>query len=77
MYQVKTCIIHKSGLVNSYKKICILNYIFQVSDSAQSRQDTSQGQTGKSQGQPKKIERKVASVGPNRHVQNKGKNAWK
>ncbi|CAG2186004.1 CNTROB [Mytilus edulis] len=48
-----------------------------VSDSAQSRPDTSQGQNGKSQGQPKKIERKVASVGPNRHIQNKGKNAWK
>ncbi|CAC5421061.1 CNTROB [Mytilus coruscus] len=48
-----------------------------ISDSAQSRPDTSQGQNVKSQGQPKKIERKVASVGPNRHIQNKGKNAWK
>ncbi|XP_052058156.1 uncharacterized protein LOC127698637 isoform X2 [Mytilus californianus] len=48
-----------------------------ISDSAQSRPDTSHGQNGKSQGQPKKIERKVASVGPNRHIQNKGKNAWK
>ena len=49
--------------------------ILQVTEGAQSKQDTSQ--SGKSQSQPKKVERKVASVGPNRHIQGKGKNAWK
>lgn len=47
----------------------------QVTDGTQPRQETSQG--SKTQGQPKKVERKVASVGPNRHIQGKGKNAWK